>query len=74
MPFLIGPMCKKLRSLKFLTEDNSVLTINPEIVSLPLCTGSIEGEALVKVGDKVKIGQMIGLANTRFYVPFFAFK
>ena len=72
MPFLIGPMCKKLRSLKYLTEENSVLTLNPEIVSIPLCTGSFEGEAKVNVGDKVKLGQMIGLANARFYVPFYA--
>ena len=72
MPFLIGPMCKKLRSLKYLTEDNSVLCINPKIVSIPLSVGSVEGEPLVNVGDEVKIGQMIALASTRFYVPFFA--
>ena len=72
MPFLIGPMCKKLRSLKYLTEDNSVLNVNPKIVSIPLSVGSVEGEPLVNVGDKVKIGQMIALASARFYVPFYA--
>ncbi len=72
MPFLIGPMCKKLRSLKYLTEENSVLELNPEILSVPLSVGSSEGGAKVNVGDKVKLGQMIGLASARFYVPFYA--
>lgn len=72
MPFLIGPMHKRLRSLKYLTEESSVLELNPKIVSIPLSTGSFQGEAKVAIGDKVKLGQMIGLADSRFYVPIFA--
>ncbi|MDO4501406.1 MAG: RnfABCDGE type electron transport complex subunit C [Erysipelotrichaceae bacterium] len=72
MPFLIGPMSKKIRSEKHLTEHSEVLYHNPEIIALPLTTGAQEGKPLVQVGDHVKLGQMVGLRDDRFYVPFFS--
>lgn len=72
MPFLIGPMSKKLRSEKHLTSEAEVLTYDAEVIALPLTTGAQEGKALVQVGDHVKIGQMIGLRDDRFYVPFYS--
>lgn len=72
MPFLIGPMCTPLRSEKHLTDHNEILNLTSKVLAMPLMLGSQEGTALVKVGDHVKLGQMIGLKDDRFYVPFYA--
>lgn len=72
MPFLIGPMCKKLRSEKYLTEQSAALNLDSDILAIPLTCGSFTGKRLVEVGDKVKRGQMIGLLDERFYVPFYS--
>lgn len=72
MSFLIGPMGKHIDGYKELTEYNEILTVDPDFVSIPLFHNGVAIAPLVKVGDKVKIGDVLGIRNDSLYVPIFS--
>ncbi len=72
MAFLIGPMQKRIRGHKEATETNEILKIHCDEVAISLAIGSHTALPCVNVGDKVKIGDLIGKRDDRFYVPVFS--
>lgn len=69
----IGPMKEHLVGHKELTSDKEVKILpGGKEVAIALQRGNATVECLVEVGQKVKIGDMIGRQNDFFYVPFFA--
>lgn len=72
MSFLIGPMGKHINGHKDLTEFEDILTVDPDVVSIPLIHGGVVITPLVKEGDTVKVGDVIGLRNDDLYVPIFS--
>ena len=72
MAFLIGPMKHHIDGHKETTENNEILKIDSEEVAIALSIGSHTATATVKVGDHVKIGDLIGKRDDKFYVPVFS--
>ena len=72
MSFLIGEMRKHIEGHKDLTAHNDILDLDADIVSIPLVNGAAVITPLVKEGDKVKIGDIIGKRDDHFYVPIFS--
>ena len=72
MAFLIGPMQHHIDGHKDKTEKNNILHVNPDEVSISLTIGAHTAAPLVKIGDHVKIGQLIAKRDDRFYVPVFS--
>ena len=72
MASLIGSMNYHIDGHKELTETNEIIKIDVDEVAVCLATGSHKGEVEVKVGDYVKIGDLLGKRNDHFYVPFFS--
>lgn len=63
---------KHLNGYKELTFPKTVIEYNPQEVAIALQHGNSPVECKVKAGDYVKIGDLIGLKNDFFYVPFFS--
>ena len=72
MSFLMGPMKKHIDGQKDLTAHNEILSVDADTVSIPLMHGGVAITPLVKEGDEVKIGDVIGKRDDRFYVPIFS--
>lgn len=72
MPYLIGPMQHHIEGHKDLTETNEILRTHSDEVAISLTVGSHVCKPMVQIGDHVKIGQIIGLRDDRFYVPVFS--
>lgn len=72
MTFLIGPMQHHIDGRKEFTEGKDILKIDCDEVAISLTIGSHTATPLVQVGDHVKIGQLIGKRDDRFYVPVFS--
>ena len=72
MSFLLGPMGKHIEGHKELTAHNEILTVDPDFVSIPLIHGGVAITPLVKEGDKVKIGDVLGVREDRMYVPIYS--
>jgi len=73
MALFVGEMQKHLQGHKDLTAHKEVLECPvPAEVAIPLVHGNAKIECLVKEGDQVKIGDLIGKRDDHFYVPFFA--
>ena len=72
MSLLIGTMAKRIEGHKDLTAHNEILTVDPDVVSIPLFHGGVAITPLVKEGDKVKVGDLLGVREDRFYVPIFS--
>ena len=72
MSFLIGQMNKHIEGHKDLTAHNEILTVDPDVVAISLFQGGVAITPLVKEGDKVKIGDVLGVRNDKFYVPIFS--
>ena len=72
MTFLIGPMQHHIAGHKDLTENKDILKVDSDEVAISLTIGSHTATPLVQVGDHVKIGQLIGKREDRFYVPVFS--
>ena len=72
MASLIGSMNCHIDGHKELTENNEIIKLDENEVAICLATGSHRGEPEVKVGDYVKIGDVLGKRNDHFYVPFFS--
>lgn len=72
MSFLIGPMRQHINGHKDLTHDNEILNVDPDVVAIPLVHGAAVITPLVKEGDEVKIGDLIGKRDDHFYVPIFS--
>lgn len=72
MAFLIGPMKHHIDGHKETTENNEILKIDSDEVAISLSIGSHTATATVNVGDHVKIGDLIGKRDDKFYVPIFS--
>ena len=73
MSFLQGPMHQHLDGHKDLTKDKDVLmSIDPDVVWIPLVNGNAPITPLVNVGDEVKVGTKIGERNDHFYLPIYS--
>ena len=72
MPYLIGPMKHHIEGYKELTETNEIAKVHCDEVAIPLSVGSHVCKPMVQIGDHVKIGQIVGLRDDRFYVPVFS--
>ena len=72
MTFLIGPMQHHIAGHKDLTENKDILKVDSDEVAISLTIGSHTATPLVQVGDHVKIGQLIGKREDKFYVPVFS--
>ncbi|MCR5794977.1 MAG: RnfABCDGE type electron transport complex subunit C [Solobacterium sp.] len=73
MSLLQGPMHHHLNGHKDLTMHKEVLKqIDPDVVWIPLVNGNAPCNAVVKVGDEVKVGTKIAERNDRFYLPLFS--
>ena len=72
MSFLIGLMNKHIEGHKDLTAHNEILTVDPDTVAISLFVGGVAITPLVKEGDKVKIGDVLGVREDKFYIPVFS--
>ena len=72
MAFLIGPMKHHIDGHKETTENNEILKIDSDEVAISLSIGSHTAAPTVNVGDHVKIGDLIGKRDDKFYVPIFS--
>ena len=72
MPYLVGPMQHHIQGHKELTETNEIVKTHCDEVAIPLTVGSHVCKPMVQIGDHVKIGQIIGLRDDKFYVPVFS--
>lgn len=72
MSFLIGQMYKHIEGYKDLTAHNEILTVDPDTVAISLFVGGVAITPLVKEGDKVKIGDVLGVREDKFYIPVFS--
>ena len=73
MPFLIGKMQCKLDGHKDLTDHKELISYyDVEKIYIPMHHGDSKIEILVKEGDKVKVGTLLGKRNDHFYVPLFS--
>jgi len=72
MVFLIGPMQKRMLGHKESTETNEIVRVHTTEVAISMAVGSHTCTPCVKVGDKVKIGDLIGKRDDKFYVPVFS--
>ena len=72
MTFLIGPMQHHIAGRKEFTENKEILKVDSDEIAISLTIGSHVASPLVKVGDHVKIGQLIGKRDDKFYVPVFS--
>ena len=72
MTFLIGPMQHHIAGHKDLTENKDILKVDSDEVAISLTIGSHTATPVVQVGDHVKIGQLIGKREDKFYVPVFS--
>lgn len=72
MAFTIGPMHLHINGHKDLTEKKDLICIDSDIVEVSMNVGSHTAECKVKKGDKVKIGDLLGLRDDRFYVPIYS--
>ena len=72
MTFLIGPMQHHIDGHKDLTEGKDILKVDSDEVAISLTIGSHNAIPTVQVGDHVKIGQLIGKREDKFYVPVFS--
>lgn len=72
MPSLIGPMQNHIEGHKELTEKNEIARVHCNELAIALTVGAHACKPMVKVGDYVKIGQIIGLRDDHFYVPIFS--
>lgn len=72
MPFLIGPMQHFIEGHKDFTESKEFLKVDCDEVAISMTVGSHIATPIVKIGDHVKIGQLIGKKDDRFYVPIFS--
>ena len=72
MAFLIGPMKHHIDGHKETTETNEIKKIHSDQVAISLSIGSHVATPTVKVGDYVKIGDLIGKRDDKFYVPIFS--
>ena len=72
MPVFIGPMQHHIEGHKELTENKEIVKYDADEVAISLSVGSHTATCCVNVGDHVKIGQLIGKRDDRFYVPIFA--
>ena len=72
MAFLIGPMKHHIDGHKETTENNEILKVDSDEVAIALTIGSHTATPTVNVGDHVKIGDLIGKRDDKFYVPVFS--
>lgn len=72
MTFLIGPMQHHIAGRKDFTENKPILNVDCDEVSICLTIGMHTATPVVNVGDHVKIGQLIGKRDDKFYVPIFS--
>jgi len=72
MSFFIGKMKQHLNGHKDLTLEKEVLSVNADVVAIPLSMGNAVITPLVKEGDEVKIGQAIAKRDDHFYVPVYS--
>lgn len=72
MTFLIGPMQHHIAGHKDITEHKDILHVDSDEIAISLTIGSHTAIPLVKVGDYVKIGQLIAKRDDKFYVPVFS--
>ncbi len=73
MALFTGPMSKKLQGHKNLTKHKKVIEFSPKIIALPLFhCGCADYDLLVKEGDIVKVGTLIGYRLGKLYVPFYS--
>lgn len=72
MAFLIGPMQHHIEGHKEITEANEIIKIGTDEVAISLSIGAHIATPTVQVGDRVKIGDLIGKRDDRFYVPIFS--
>lgn len=74
MSLIFSKMQKHIDGFKSLTANKNVLDVNDVAqVFIPLANGmSTAVELKVNVGDRVKVGSLIGHRNDFFYVPIFS--
>ena len=72
MAFLIGPMQRHVSGHKELTENKPIINVDCDEVSICMTVGMHKATPVVNVGDHVKIGQLIGKREDKFYVPIFS--
>ena len=72
MAFLVGPMQHYIKGNKELTEHNEILKAKNDEVAICMLVGSHTATPVVNIGDHVKIGQLIGKRDDKFYVPVFS--
>ena len=72
MTFLIGPMQHYIEGRKEFTEEKEVLKVDCDEVAISMMVGSHLATPVVNIGDHVKIGQLIGKREDKFYVPVFS--
>jgi len=72
MTLFVGPGQKRLDGHKDLTAHQTLLETHCDEIAIALAHGATPMECCVNVGDKVKIGDLIGKRDDHFYVPLFA--
>ena len=73
MSLFTGQMHHHLNGHKDLTLEKDVnISIDPDVVYIPLVNGNAPCTPCVKVGDDVKVGTKIAERNDHFYLPLFS--
>ncbi|MDI9518559.1 MAG: RnfABCDGE type electron transport complex subunit C [Bacillota bacterium] len=73
MSILLGKMSYHAFGHKDLTAHDEIIKLEaPSEIKIPLMISNAPFEAIVKEGDKVKVGTKLGARNDHFYVPVYS--
>ena len=69
MTIFHGPMSYHIDGHKELTEHGDILKIETDVIEMSMLVGNHKASCCVKVGDHVRIGDILGKRDDHFYVP-----